>query len=191
MDGRTLRTVFGEFATGVTIITCKREDGTPHGATVTAFMPLSLDPPLLQVALTRTSKACAHLAGAEFTVNILAHDQLDLAMHFAGRPMAEVPQWEDGPTGPLLCGAAASISCRPWAEHDGGDHIVFTGEIVEATARPVDPLLFYRSSFHGIGVNRAATPWTGFQDDSMSGWFDSATTFTAFKPQSVASAPGI
>lgn len=191
MDGRVLRTVFGEFATGVTIITCTREDGTPHGATVTAFMPLSLDPPLLQVALTRSSKACTYLRGAEFTVNILAGDQLDLAMHFAGRPMDHEPEWAEGPAGPILCGCAASIPCRPWADHDGGDHIVFTGEILDATVRDVDPLLFYRSAFHGIGDNRTTTKWTGFQDDSLTGWFDAETTFTAIKPRLAASAPGI
>lgn len=191
MDSRVLRTVFGEFATGVTIITCTRDDGTPHGATVTAFMPLSLDPPLIQVALTRTSKACSYLDGAAFTVNILAADQLDLAMHFAGRPMPHDPSWEDGPAGPLLCGSAAAISCRPWGSYDGGDHIVFIGEIVDARVREVDPLLFYRSAFHGIGADRTAAQWSGFQDDSLSGWFDAETPFTAIKPQSVASAPGV
>ncbi|GGB34544.1 putative oxidoreductase [Flexivirga endophytica] len=191
MDGRVLRTVFGEFATGVTIITCTREDGTPHGATVTAFMPLSLEPPLLQVALTRSSKACTYLRGAAFTVNILASDQLDLAMHFAGCPMDRDPEWDEGPAGPILCGSAASIPCEPWADHDGGDHIVFTGRILDAAVRDVDPLLFYRSSFHGIGDDRAATKWTGFQDDSLSGWFDADTRFTAITPQSVAATPGI
>ncbi len=39
MDQRTMRNIFGQFATGVTVITCANDEGTPHGATVTAFTP--------------------------------------------------------------------------------------------------------------------------------------------------------
>ena len=46
MDTRELRSVFGLFATGVTVVTClNTEDDRAHGVTVTAFTPVSLDPP--------------------------------------------------------------------------------------------------------------------------------------------------
>jgi flavin reductase (DIM6/NTAB) family NADH-FMN oxidoreductase RutF len=37
LDARRLRDAFGRFATGVTVVTCARDDGVPHGATVDAL----------------------------------------------------------------------------------------------------------------------------------------------------------
>lgn len=178
MDARTLRDVFGCFATGVTVVTCaKPEDGTAHGATVTAFTPISLNPPLCQVSLTRTSNACRYLEDQPFAVNVLASDQLETAWHFAGRPQHPAPVVTPGPLAPVLDGAAATIVCRPWASYDGGDHILFLGEIVEATVADVEPLLFHRSAFKHIGPRRNASAWTGSLDDPHTGWFDADTTF--------------
>ena len=98
MEPRELRDAFGQFATGVTVVTCTNEEGEPHGATVNAFTAVSLDPPLAQVTLGRTSRACQFLDGRPFAINVLAADQLDVAWHFAGRPAAETPagppQWQ-------------------------------------------------------------------------------------------------
>ena len=184
MDSRELRNIFGQFASGVTVITCNNADGTPHGATVTAFTAISIEPRLCQVTLTRKSKACSYLSGESFAVNILAADQLDTAMHFAGRPQFPEPVWDEGPTAPVLRGTAATLSCMPWAEYDGGDHIIFIGEIADATASGKDPLLFYRSTFHDLGSPSASAAWNGSMDDPHSGWFDSATSFTPLHLQS-------
>lgn len=177
-DQHDLRSVFGQFATGVTVITCRNSDGAPHGATVNAFTAVSLEPSLCQVTMTRRSKACAYLSGAPFAVNVLASDQIDTAMHFAGRPCVRDPAWAEGPTGPILTGTSATLSCRPWAEYDGGDHVIFIGEIVEAVAHNKPPLIFYRSTFHSLGVPSAHATWAGSADDPEIGWFDAATSFT-------------
>ncbi|MBS1694342.1 MAG: flavin reductase family protein [Actinobacteria bacterium] len=180
MDKRALQNVFGQFASGVTVITCRTADGKPHGATVTAFTAVSLEPRLCQVTLTRKSKACGYLSDAPFTVNILAADQLDIAMHFAGRPTEPGPVWADGPTAPVLCGTAATLSCLPWRTYDGGDHIIFIGEIVDAHAPdnpPKAPLLYYRSTFHDLGAPSVNSLWTLSADDPHSGWFDATTNF--------------
>ncbi|GAA1248172.1 hypothetical protein GCM10009676_38080 [Prauserella halophila] len=178
MDSKTLRTAFGRFATGVTVITCRSSDGEPHGATVTAFMPVSLDPPLITVALTRTSRACAYLDGAPFAVNVLAADQAEVAMNFAGRPAADPVRWEPGPTAPVLAGTAATVSCGPYRTDDGGDHLLFLGEVaaVETTTRP--PLLFSDSTFVEVGRPATESVWAGSFDDPHSGWFDATCDFT-------------
>jgi hypothetical protein len=97
VEQRELRNVFGQFASGVTVITCRNADGNPHGATVTAFTAVSMQPRLCQVTMTRNSKACAYLSAAPFAVNVLAADQVDTAMHFAGRPSVPEPSWAVGP----------------------------------------------------------------------------------------------
>lgn len=190
MDPTTLRTTFGRFATGVTVITCRSRDGEPHGATVTAFMPVSLDPPLITVALTRTSRACTYLDDAPFAVNVLAADQLDVAMNFAGRPSADPIRWAPGPTAPLLAGTAATLSCRPHRTDDGGDHLLFLGEVVaaETTARP--PLLFADSAFVEVGRPAAEAVWAGSFDDPHSGWFDAACDFTPISARPASAAAG-
>lgn len=177
MDPRTLRTVFGRFATGVTVVTCTTPDGTPHGATVTAFTPISLDPPLVQVALTRSSKACALLDGASYAVNVLSADQSDLAMHFAGRPGNDPGRWRDGVTAPVLAGAAATFHCRAHRTDEGGDHLLFLGEVVHAESTALEPLLFHDSAFHHLGALSADAAWLGCADDPHRGWFDAASQF--------------
>ncbi|MEP9412834.1 flavin reductase family protein [Gordonia sp. VNQ95] len=180
MEKKALQNVFGQFASGVTVITCANADGEPHGATVTAFTAVSLEPRLCQVTLTRKSKACNYLTDAPFAVNILAADQLDTAMHFAGRPSEPGPTWVDGPTAPVLKGSAAVLSCTPWRSYDGGDHLIFIGEIVDAEASGNPPLLYYRSTFHDLGEPSVNSLWTLCADDPHSGWFDATTTFTPF-----------
>ncbi|NLP39484.1 MAG: flavin reductase family protein [Corynebacterium pollutisoli] len=171
-EGRKLRNVFGQFASGVTVVTTTSADGTPHGATVTAFTSISLEPRLCQVTLTRTSKACAILADNTFAVNILASSQDDIALHFAGRPREEPIRWGDHDVAPSLCGNLATLWCRPWAQFDGGDHIIFLGEIVDAEiAEDRDPLLFFRSTFHDIGPTSHDGLWNHSGDDPLTGWF--------------------
>ncbi|TSE01572.1 flavin reductase family protein [Skermania sp. ID1734] len=178
VEQRELRNVFGQFASGVTVITCRNGDGSPHGATVTAFTAVSMQPRLCQITMTRKSKACTYLRNAPFAVNVLAADQVDTAMHFAGRPCIPEPSWAEGPTAPIICGAAATFSCEPWAEYDGGDHIIFIGHIVDAVATGKQPLIFYRSTFHELGVPSAHVPWNGSCDDPLTGWFGATASFT-------------
>lgn len=150
LDARELRNTFGKFATGVTVVSCENEQGEPHGATVSAFTSVSLEPALLQVTLIRENRIASLIKDAPFTVNVLAGDQHDLAMHFAGRPQAVEPGWREGATAPALAEACATFSCVPWAEYDGGDHIIVIGEIVAAHHSDLEPLLFHSGKFHRL-----------------------------------------
>jgi flavin reductase (DIM6/NTAB) family NADH-FMN oxidoreductase RutF len=178
MDPRLLRNAFGQFATGVTVVTCTNEEGEPHGATVNAFTAVSLDPPLAQVTLGRTAKACEYLKDNAFTINVLAADQLDVAWHFAGRPADEPPAWGDGPTAPLLGGTATTISCRPWRTYDGGDHLIVIGEVTAVSINDRDPLLFHGGAFRHLSPLETGVHWGGSIDNPDSGWFDATATFT-------------
>ena len=55
MDQREFRNTLGTFATGVTIITAKGENGENIGLTANAFSSLSLDPPLILVCIDKKS----------------------------------------------------------------------------------------------------------------------------------------
>ncbi|MDQ0793023.1 flavin reductase family protein [Streptomyces sp. B1I3] len=161
IDPRALRSCMGQFATGVTVITCRRGD-VVHGTTVNAFTSVSLDPPLALVALDRRSRAGALLLeDGGYVINILDETQRDLAMHFAGRPMADPVPWvdESGPH-PRLAGAVAHLVCRPWQVHDGGDHTLHIGRVEEFESRPGRPLLFHRGAFPELAQDESDGAWS-------------------------------
>lgn len=180
IDPRELRNAFGKFATGVTVVTCRTPDGTPHGATVNAFTAVSLDPPLAQVTLIRGNKASQYLEDQPFAINIMAEDQLDLCLNFAGKPMAEPPEWRSDEGIPVLCGNAATIECKPWRIYDGGDHIIVIGEVTDIEVTDANPLLFSSGKFRELGPHCEGSPWEASGDALAFGWFEGSTSFKSF-----------
>lgn len=143
MNARELQKCFGRFATGV-----NAAEGEQHGITVNALTPVSLNPPLLPVSIDRRAKACGKPGGVPFTVNILTAEQQDVALHFAGRPQdGLVPQREEGEAVPRMGGAPAWIEWDPWRACDGGDHILFPGEIKNFRYRDGQPPVFHTGTF--------------------------------------------
>lgn len=141
------RNCMGHFATGVTIITTETEDGT-HGFTANSFTSVSLDPMLVLVSVDKKTKAIDILENNNFIVNILKEDQQDAAMHFAGRPKEAEPfEFEKTKLGNRIKGSLATIECKPWQAHDGGDHILFLGEVKKFDANGGTPLTYYCGKF--------------------------------------------
>lgn len=162
LDPRRLRSSFGEFSTGVTVVTYRDQDGVTRGATMNSFTSVSMHPPLLMISVARTARACEGLIDNEFTVNILAANQLDLALHFAGKPNdgLVVPWHDDDVATPRLCGTTAWLQCRPWQTYDGGDHILVVGEVVHHDSRDLEPLTFHRGEFRRPGLKLLGLPRT-------------------------------
>ncbi len=116
--------------------------GQQAGLTVTSFVSLSLDPPLVGVAVARQAALHELLREAGvFAVSILAAGQDRIAQHFA-RGVPPIALWsgietragELGP--PLIEGALGWIECRVANEHPTGDHTFFVGDVVSATKGP-------------------------------------------------------
>ncbi len=162
IDPKELRRCLGHFTTGVTVITCEGADGDPHGATVNAFTAVSLDPPLVLVSLDRRSRLCSLVETERrpFTVNVLESAQKDLALHFAGRPNQDVEWLPNSDCGaPRLGGALAHVSCTPWQTYDGGDHVLYLGEVQEFRIHSGHPLLFHTGRFHHLGDDHEPVLW--------------------------------
>ena len=177
IDPRMLRNCLGHFATGVTVLTCDIGDGEPHGATVNSFTAVSLEPPLVLVSLDRDTKACQYLEGRPFTVNVLREKQDDLALHFAGKPREQPIPWEETGDGlaPRIGGSLASVACEPWRSYDGGDHVLFLGEVAEFEVRDGDPLVFYLGKFRHLGPAFESVPWLESGDCPGLSWFSLAS----------------
>lgn len=176
VDASELGNAFGQFATGVTVVTTQGTDGSPCGAMVTAFAAVSLDPPLAQITLARTVKAAKYLEGSSFAINILSIDQLETAKHFAGQPSGSEPEWTHAGEAPELLGNAATLRCRPWDAYDGGDHIIVVGEVRSLTVNGADPLLFHEGKFCSIGDQ--------IENHLDNGWFPGVASFQPFSPKS-------
>lgn len=177
IDPRDLRHAFGRFGTGVTVVTTRNDEGEAHGATVSAFTSVSLDPPLAQVTLMRGSKLADYVLGRPFAINVLSVAQQDTCLHFAGRPMKEGPAWDVSVTGvPVLAGNTATLECRPWAVYDGGDHVIVIGEVAALEIHSVPPLLFFGGKFHHLGELTDGAPWALCGDGQGSHFTFSHTT---------------
>jgi len=145
------------FATGVAVVSfaqpgAARDGGDiPRGVTVNSFTSVSLDPPLILIALQRRVPSHDLLRGRSFTVNVLGAEQRDLAVHFAGKPVPSLrPVWRQGEHAPRLAGSLCYFECTPWAEYDGGDHTLFLGEVQHFDYRDGDPLGFVNGQFTTI-----------------------------------------
>lgn len=141
------------WATGVAIVTSRDESG-PRGATTNALTSLSLDPPLVLVALNHSSNTLQTVRNAgRFCINVLAAGQVELARRFATKASGEeklagVPhELVDGV--PVLAGAVAWLACDLAGELSGGDHTILLGRPLAAATDPdAQPLVFYGGRFH-------------------------------------------
>lgn len=148
---RELRNCFGKFATGITVITTIAPDGTKIGLTVNSFSSLSLDPPMILWSLDKKSKNLDALVEASyFAVNVLASDQMDISNNFARTSDDKFNGVEviDGKCGiPLLTGTVAHLECRKVTTYEGGDHIIFIGEVEHFDMTDRKPLLYTNGQY--------------------------------------------
>ncbi len=141
--------------TGVSVISAAGESG-PAGLTVGAVASLSLDPPLMLACLDRGSRTLAAVERARrFGINVLAGDQAELARAFATKaPHPEkwaAAAWRERSGVPIIDGVAVWAACELRDLHDGGDHVVATGTVLDLAANDLDPLVFYRGEYMSLG----------------------------------------
>lgn len=154
---RLLREVLGSFPTGVAVVTAAAPDGSLHGVTVNSFNSVSLDPPLVLFSLSLALNSLHTLQSAEaFAVNFLRDDQAHLSSRFAAalRDKWTGIEYRAGFTGaPVLVPALAVLECRPYAQYDGGDHVIFVLRVthIEADAERY-PLVFFRGRYHTLAA---------------------------------------
>lgn len=127
-------------------------DDGPAGATIGAFISLSMDPPLVLASLISTTTMLDRLLRVRrFGVNLLAEHQSHIARRFASRHgdrFADV-EWTLENGLPRLAGTAAWIECTLESEVPAGDHTMVIGRIVSAQTSAAEPMVYCRRAFGG------------------------------------------
>lgn len=138
VDADRFRQVLGRFVTGVAVMTTIA-DGEPHGMTASSVTSVSLHPPLVLVCVDREATMAEEVvSGGVFALSFLADDQAPLSMTFADPNRPGGAAQFDGVahrrcvTGsPILEGAVGWVDARVHAVHEGGDHLMVVGEVVD------------------------------------------------------------
>ena len=144
---------FGTFATGVTVVTARTQDGQPIGITVNSFTSVSLDPPLILWCLNRTSaSAAAFMPGTRFAVTVLGEQYSDVALQFAGRGNPKftcVDPGEGSQSLPVVPGIhPCQLDCTVESVVTAGDHLVVIGRVHDID-RPGGPALVFHEGRFG------------------------------------------
>lgn len=151
IDPRQFRSALSTFATGVTIVTTQDANGMDVGITANSFNSVSLEPPLILWSLAKSSlNLPAFIAASHFAVHILASDQEMLSSRFARRGEAKFADL-DVARGigniPLLAHCAARFECETAFRYEGGDHVIFVGEVKQFDHSPRSPLLYHAGRY--------------------------------------------
>jgi flavin reductase (DIM6/NTAB) family NADH-FMN oxidoreductase RutF len=147
LDSEQLRHAMRAWTTGVTIVTASHAD-QQYGMTVNSFTSISLEPPLVSVALrnlTHTHDLVER--SGEFAVTILAAHQKELSDRFAGKHPEIKDRFEGVATeklflnAPLLKGGIAYFNCRVVNSIPVGENTLYVAEVIavqgEGTGEPL------------------------------------------------------
>lgn len=161
-DAKQFRDALGQFATGVTIVTTLGADGTPVGVTANSYNSVSLDPPLVLWSLAKSARSIGAFQNADaFAIHILGEQQQDLASRFASRgedKFAGLSVGRGHGGAPLLPDCAAHFECRTSYRYEGGDHVIFVGEVVHFETSDKPPLVFHQGRFTRMHRTAGDTP---------------------------------
>ncbi|MFF5895504.1 flavin reductase family protein [Streptomyces argenteolus] len=168
MSNDEFRAALSRLAAGVVLVTAEEppldEDGRGEdvGMTATAFVSVSLDPPLVMVSLRNDSRMDDLLSEQPlWAVSVLAESQRHIAGRFAmkGR-ISDRLLFQDLPlirgeiTGaPLMDGALATLECRTEQRVLAGDHTLVIGRVLTASLPSADgePLTYFKGRYRHLG----------------------------------------
>lgn len=145
---RDYRNALGQFATGVTVVTCMTENG-PMGMTANSFSSVSLEPCLVLWSPSKTSSRYEHFLNArQYAIHVLSSDQAELCMAFAKQADAfdKCDHIMNAHNVPLIENCLARFECTQYAVHDAGDHSIILGQVNYVTCTQGAPLIFAQGS---------------------------------------------
>jgi 3-hydroxy-9,10-secoandrosta-1,3,5(10)-triene-9,17-dione monooxygenase reductase component len=163
VEGPALRRFMRRWPGGIAVVTtvADRYGRQAVGCTVSAFISVSLRPPLVLVSLAEHSSTLAAVAERQiFCVNVLAESQRELAEQFAtasvDRFAGVAYGWEQGV--PVLEGTVAAAVCRVDRIVAAADHALVLG--VPQWCRQdenADPVVYFEGAYYTLPPHPAQT----------------------------------
>jgi flavin reductase (DIM6/NTAB) family NADH-FMN oxidoreductase RutF len=156
IDRNEFRSALGLFPTGVAVVTAEGATGEGRiGMTITSFNSVSLDPPLVLFSIGKQALSLPVLCGAaSYSINVLGEDHQHVSTRFAtakGDKWAgtEVDHHDGLPF--TLRDSIVSFQAVPYAQHDGGDHLIFVGRVVRIHKKEAAaPLVFFGGKYAAL-----------------------------------------
>lgn len=149
------RHVLSQFATGVTVITTRLDNGKFLGITASSFNSVSLNPPLVLWSLSsKATSLPVFSVNSHYVINILSADQRNLVEQFSQPSddrFAGVEYTLSANGIPILNGAAAWLECQNRSRYPEGDHVIFVGEVEQCEFTPGAPLIFHGGQLFASG----------------------------------------
>ncbi|MDS1115782.1 flavin reductase family protein [Gordonia westfalica] len=145
----SFRVAMAHVCSPVAVITAFDGD-RPHGTTVSAFMSLSMEPPMVAIALDKNSELLGVIrAHGNFAVNVLGAHQSDVALAFArkGHDKFDGIGWATTQALPALDGAVVWMSCATENFVTGGDHTIIVGAVRHVVREESPPLTYHGRVF--------------------------------------------
>ena len=157
LDPEHMRRAMRAWTTGVTVVTARHND-RQYGMTVNSFTSISLDPPLVSLALRRLTHTHELVEqSGEFGVTILAADQKELSDRFAGKFPDIKDRFENVSTEtlaldiPLLQGGIAHFNCRVVQSVPVGENTLFVAEVIAVRGEGEgNPLVYHNREYHRL-----------------------------------------
>lgn len=162
VDRAGLRGAFGRFPSGVTAICATGDTGDPIGFAVSAFVGVSLDPPLVGVCVQHTSTTWPLLRNRpRLGLSVLGDTQDAACRQLAARSgdrFAGLGRHVTDEGAVLLDGASAWLDCALERAIPAGDHEFLLFRVHRQCAHPHHPpLVFHASGFHALaGLEQAS-----------------------------------
>jgi flavin reductase (DIM6/NTAB) family NADH-FMN oxidoreductase RutF len=158
LDIQRFRDLMAGVCAPVTVVTTSEAE-IPYGATVSAFASLSLNPPMVSVALDRESQLLARILRTKrFGINVLEKSQEATARLFAARGADRFGQstWASDRGMPRLASAASWLICVLAQAVEGGDHMLLLGVVTDAEKTAAPPLVYSERLFgtHSVLLER-------------------------------------
>ena len=153
VDQQAFKDAMSQLAAAVAIVTTGTDDA-PHGTTVSAFMSLSLEPPMVLVSLDQKSSLLAQLdVGSSIGINVLSTEQNALARRFASKGVDRFAgvEWAVADGAPKLVGDHTWVAGTVGRIIEAGDHFLVLVDVHATEVNANCPLLYWQREFgtHG------------------------------------------
>ena len=154
LDPEKLRRAMRSWTTGVAIIASIYGD-QQYGMTVNSFTSISLDPPLISVALRQLTHTHELVAkSGMFSVTVLTAAQKELSDRFAGKLPSITDRFEGVQTetisldSPVFKDGMAYFDCRVVNSMPVGENTLFVAEVLDARGEGEgEPLVYHNREY--------------------------------------------